>query len=107
VGHAPYSRSSFLPSSPSLSLIPDLRSREPFPVINSSPTPQVSGGLLIARRQGHPAVRITRIIEAAPQGTRIVEDTRSGRWHDVDLAYSADSVGTESWARGAVRPEAD
>jgi hypothetical protein len=26
------------------------------------------------------------------RGTRIVEDTRSGRWHDVDLAYSADTV---------------
>jgi len=26
------------------------------------------------------------------RGTRIVEDTRTGRWHDVDLAYSADTV---------------
>ena len=26
------------------------------------------------------------------RGTRIVEDTRTGRWHDVDLAYSGDTV---------------
>jgi hypothetical protein len=26
------------------------------------------------------------------RGTRIVEDTRTGRWQDVDLAYSADTV---------------
>jgi hypothetical protein len=26
------------------------------------------------------------------RGTRIVEDTRTGRWHDADLAYSADTV---------------
>jgi hypothetical protein len=26
------------------------------------------------------------------RGTRIVEDTRTGQWRDVDLAYSADTV---------------
>jgi hypothetical protein len=26
------------------------------------------------------------------RGTRIVEDTRTGRWHDADLAYSGDTV---------------
>ena len=26
------------------------------------------------------------------RGTRIVEDTRTGRWHDVDLAYSGDAI---------------
>jgi len=26
------------------------------------------------------------------RGTRIVEDTRTGQWRDVDLAYSGDTV---------------